>query len=204
MLRSYVINITEWEPDDEELAALVAKVKVEDKPPVLFNNRARRKEELGQPERDPALQKLIDTYIDVDGLKAHVLIDPGCTTDLMSSDFAKVAKVKPVRLEKPMALQLAVSGSRSKVNFGTWAPLKLDGLEETRYFDIANVDQFDMILGTPFLWANRITLAFEGDGAIMHQGRKLNVPIGIIYASQDSKGRRWFRHQPSPKIPHSN
>jgi hypothetical protein len=94
-----------------------------------------------------------------------------------------------------MALQLAVSGSRSKVNYGTWAPLNLGGLEETRYFDIANIDQFDMILGTPFLWTNGVSLVFEGDGAILHKGQKLDVPIGIIYATKDEKGRRWFRYQ---------
>lgn len=86
-------------------------------PPMATSNVARRKDDpLGQPKRDPKLQRTIDVYITVNGLNAHALIDSGSTTDLMSYDFAHILGVRTIELEEQLALQLAVSGSRSKLN----------------------------------------------------------------------------------------
>ena len=188
-----VINITEWVEEPPGPSALATKVKLEEKPQVIFNHRARRKKELQQPLRDPLLQQVFETYIDVDGIKAHALIDPGCTTDLISGDFVRVCQLNSVKLEKLMALQLAVSGSRSKVNYGTWATLNFQEFKDKRYFDIANIDQFDMILGTPFLWSNGISLTFEGEGTLLCKRCPLGIKVGIPRMPKVEPRKRWFR-----------
>ena len=63
-------------------------------------------------------------------------------------------------LEKPIALQLACIGSQSMINYGTHATIKLGRKVVKEYFDIANVEHYDMILGTPFLRKMGIVLDF--------------------------------------------
>jgi hypothetical protein len=50
-----------------------------------------------------------------------------------------------------MQLRLAVSGSRSKLSYGTYAPVKFESINSTCYFDIANIEEYDVIPGTPFM-----------------------------------------------------
>ena len=66
-------------------------------------------------------------------------------------EFAYVVKAKPVDLDKPFQLQLGCKGSKSKVHQGTEVNLSVDTLNVNWYFDIANIDRYDIILGTPFL-----------------------------------------------------
>jgi hypothetical protein len=192
----YAMSIVEWTEDDERLQVFGSKVKTEATAPVIYDNRIRHKGDKEQPTRNPELQRTLETYIDVQGTRAHTLLDPGCTTDFLSGDFARVAQLDLVKLQVPMAVQLAVSGSRSKINFGTWAEISIQGKTNKQYFDIANIDQYDMILGTPFLWSNGISLVFEGEGSILQRGKKLDLPLKITPSRVMKPNiKEWFRYQ---------
>ena len=67
-------------------------------------------------------------------------------------------------LEKPIALQLACIGSQLMINYGTHATIKIGRKVVEEYFDIANVDHYDVILGTPFLRKMGIVLDFRSPG----------------------------------------
>ena len=67
-------------------------------------------------------------------------------------------------LEKPIALQLACIGSRSMINYRTHTTIKLDCKVVEEYFDIANVEHYNKILGTPFLRKLGIVLDFRSPG----------------------------------------
>ena len=67
-------------------------------------------------------------------------------------EFATVAKAPAIELQEQMTLQLAVTGSRSKINYGTWVPIEFGPVKASIYFDIANIEGYNVILGTPFLW----------------------------------------------------
>ena len=67
-------------------------------------------------------------------------------------------------LEKPIALQLACIGSRSMINYGTHATIKIGRKIVEEYFDIMNVEHYDVILGTPFLRKMGIVLDFRSPG----------------------------------------
>ena len=67
-------------------------------------------------------------------------------------------------LEKPIALQLACIGSRSMINYGTCVTIKIGRKVVEEYFDIANVEHCDVILGTPFLRKMGIVLDFRSPG----------------------------------------
>jgi hypothetical protein len=70
---------------------------------------------------------------------------------MMSPNFMRAVKLWVIPLEQPINLQLAVVGSCSIVNYGTSGQIKFGVFVLDEYFDITNVNYYDIILGTPFL-----------------------------------------------------
>ena len=113
-------------------------------------------------------------YVKIRGVKAFTLFDSGSTTDAVSPDFTRVAKLEVKELVKPVTLQLGCSGSRSKVNFGTAAMIEFASICHNNYLDVANLDKYDCILGTPFLRKHGISLDFNSQEIVIHG--KLRIP----------------------------
>ena len=84
--------------------------------------------------------------------------------------------IKTFALEKPIALQLACISSRSMINYGTHATINIGRKVVKEYFDIANVEHDDAILGTPFLRKMGIVLDFRNPG-MARIGNKV-IPTG--------------------------
>ena len=99
--------------------------------------------------------------VNIDGHPACALIDSGSLADFMSAKLAHQLKVKTFELEKPLSVQLAVQGSRTKVNMGCRARLRYQEVTEDRYFDIINLQNYDLILETPFLHQHKIVMGFN-------------------------------------------
>ncbi|KAG6912337.1 hypothetical protein DXG01_015323, partial [Tephrocybe rancida] len=101
--------------------------------------------------RDPAraVPKPLVIVVKIDGHPVRALVDSGSLGDFMSSTIAEQLKVKKVELSSPVPVQLAVQGSRSKVNYGATAKLEYQQISGPRYFDIMNLNGYDLILGTP-------------------------------------------------------
>ena len=72
--------------------------------------------------------------------------------------------IKTFALEKPIALQLACIGSLSMINYGTQATIKIGHKVVKEYFNITNVEYYDVILGTSFLRKMGIVLDFRSPG----------------------------------------
>ena len=70
---------------------------------------------------------------------------------MISPNFIRAAKIEPFLLDKPIGIQLAVTGSKSVINYGTNMTIRYERRESKEYFDIINIDYYDAILGTPFL-----------------------------------------------------
>lgn len=79
----------------------------------------------------------------------------------MSTTLADQLKVKREVLTTPVALQLAVQGSRSKINAQTRAHFMYDGIKEDRIFDIINLSGYDLILGTSWLFQHSVLVGFN-------------------------------------------
>lgn len=94
-------------------------------------------------------------------LRAFVLFDSGSSINCISPDFATVAQFTVLTLEQPMGLQLGCVGSRSKINYGIQAVVEIGEAKLETYFDVANIDHYDVILGCPFLLANKVALEFS-------------------------------------------
>ena len=109
-------------------------------------------------------------------LEAFALLDSGCTSDSVSPEFATSVNLKVHKLEEPVPLQLGTVGSRSKINFGVFADFEIGKTKDNHYFDIINIDRYDVILGTVFMRKHGITLDFEHD-KVRVKGRVLDTII---------------------------
>jgi hypothetical protein len=60
-------------------------------------------------------------------------------------------------------LQLGTVGSCSKINFGLFTDFEIGRIKGNHYFDVVNIDKYDVILGTVFMRKHGIILDFERD-----------------------------------------
>ena len=116
-------------------------------------------------ERSRPLQKCndnqpISVFWEIGGTKAHCLIDSGCKGIMISPNFIRAANIEPFPLDKPIGIQLAVTGSMSVINYGANVTIKYEGRESKEYFDINNIDYYDANLGTPVLRKHEVIIDF--------------------------------------------
>lgn len=88
----------------------------------------------------------------------RALIDSGSLGDFISSTVADQLNLTRKIFETPVTLQLAVQGSRSKINAQATAHLKYENISVDRTFDIINISQYDVILGTPWLFQHSVCI----------------------------------------------
>ncbi|KAF8226702.1 hypothetical protein L208DRAFT_1300611, partial [Tricholoma matsutake] len=74
----------------------------------------------------------------INGQSVCALVDSGSLGDFMSTTLVDQLQVRQINLAKPLPLQLAVQGSRSKVNAGTKVQFQYQDIKEEHYFDIIN------------------------------------------------------------------
>ena len=140
-------------------------------------------------ERSRPLQKCndnqpISVFWEIGRIKAHCLIYSGCEVIMISPNFIRVAKIEPFPLDKPIGIQLAVTGSKSVINYGANTTIKYKGKELKEYFNIINIDYYDAILGTPFLRKHEVIIDFINnclrikDKIIHNQANKYKVGEG--------------------------
>ena len=79
---------------------------------------------------------------------------------MISPNFIREANIEPFPLDKPIGIQMAVTGSISVINYGANATIKCEGKESKEYFDIIKIDYYDAILGTPFLRKHEVIINF--------------------------------------------
>ncbi|OSC99718.1 hypothetical protein PYCCODRAFT_1372543 [Trametes coccinea BRFM310] len=140
----------------------------------LYDARVRRiTDPAAQPMRTEESQRTLCAEIPINGSKALVLFDSGCTTDSVTPEFAYICKAGRIDLKEPVGLQLGTKGSRTRINFGVQASIELGPVHELHYFDVVDIDKYDAILGTVFCHQHNVVLDF-GKNRITVRGH--NVP----------------------------
>ncbi|PIL26935.1 hypothetical protein GSI_10073 [Ganoderma sinense ZZ0214-1] len=81
--------------------------------------------------------------------------------DFMSTTLVDQLGLKTEVLAKPLSLQLAVHGSRSKINHSVTVEFAYQEIKCPRRFDVANLDNYDLILGTPFLFQHQVAIGLN-------------------------------------------
>ena len=120
-----------------------------------------------------------------------------------------MAKIELFPLDKPIGRQLAVSGSKSVINYGANATIKYKGRELKEYSDIINIDYYDTILGTPFLRKHRVIIDFMNnclrlkDKIVCNQTNEYKVGEGNPQKNMKNVSMKALK-QEEPTIPHED
>ncbi|KAJ6537473.1 hypothetical protein B0H10DRAFT_1676842, partial [Mycena sp. CBHHK59/15] len=119
-------------------------------------------------------------YVHMNGKATFALFNSGCTTKACSPDFAWVSGIKVFPIESEVVLQLGTVGSRSKINHGMTAILEYDDIRSEEYLDIVNLDRFNVVIGTKFMWRHKISLDFE-----FNTVQVCSVPMPMLSESEE-------------------
>ena len=171
----------------------------------VYNHRARIKER-SRPLQKHNDNQSISVFWEIGGVKAHCLIDSGCEGIMISSSFIRAVKIKPFLLDKPIGIQLAATGSKSVINYGTNVTIKYNGKESKEYFDIIDIDYYDAILGTPFLRKHEVMIDFLNnclrikDKIVYNQANKYKVGEGNSQKNEKNISMKASKHE-EPKSP---
>ena len=113
----------------------------------------------------------------IDGHPARALLDSGSLGDFISSTLADQLSIKKTRLDSPLLLQLAVQGSRSKVNATATVRIQYQSINEERTLDIININSYDLILGTPWLYQHQVCIRFNPAHVVI--GNDKSLPLNV-------------------------
>lgn len=100
----------------------------------------------------------------------------------ISPGQAYVSKADRIDLRDQMNLQLGTKGSRTRINHGARAKLRVGPVNEACYFDVVDIDRYDVILGTPFLKKHNVVLNFKTRTVIID-----GVNVGVYSAVEDAE-----------------
>ena len=78
----------------------------------------------------------ISVFWEIGGVKAHCLIHSGCEGIMISPNFIRAVRIEPFLLDKPIGIQLAVTGSQYFINYCANAMINYNGKGLKEYFDI--------------------------------------------------------------------
>ncbi|KZT23381.1 hypothetical protein NEOLEDRAFT_1030872, partial [Neolentinus lepideus HHB14362 ss-1] len=121
------------------------------------------------------IPKPLVVVVQINGRPAKALLDSGSLADFMSYDLANQLKVSKMELEKPLPVQLAIQGSRSKVNWGAKACLQYQTIDSERYFDLINLQSYDLILGTPFMFQHDLMIGLNPPKVVVGSAKPLLI-----------------------------
>jgi hypothetical protein len=114
--------------------------------------------EFSRLEKDRLVAKPPVIVAMVNGHHVRALIDSGSLGDLISTTVVDQLALKRDELAEPITLQLAVQGSRSKINHSVSSNLRYQDVNCRRTFFVTNLSGYDMILGTSWLFKHKVTI----------------------------------------------
>ena len=97
----------------------------------------------------------------INGKPMRTLLDSGSLSDFISTVAVDQLKLKAAHLVKPIACQMAASGSRTMITSSVESMFTYQNIRELRRFDVINLENHDIILGIPFLWKHKVILGFN-------------------------------------------
>jgi len=112
--------------------------------------------------------------VKINGQKAIVLLDSGCTMKAISPEMVQIVGLKVHQLMEWIPIQLGTKGSKSQINHGTKVCIKIGTVDNYHYFDVINIDRYNVIIGMVFMKQHRIVLDFKKDQVRM-RGKNLYV-----------------------------
>ena len=144
----------------------------QDKYPAVQRNAASVKDKLC------VLPKPVTLTVHIDGHPAQALVDSRSLGDFMSTHLANQLNVKWEELEAPLGLQLTVQGSQLKINFRARSHFQYQNIDEDHQFNIINLSNYDLILGTPWMYQHQVCLGFNPAWVVIGTDTALPIKKG--------------------------
>ena len=104
---------------------------------------------------------------------------------------------------------MAVTGSKSVINYCANVTIKYDEKESKGYLNIVNIDYYDAILGTPFLRKHKVIIDFVNnclrikDKIVCNKANEYKVGEGNPQKNKKNISMKALE-QEEPKIPHED
>jgi len=95
-------------------------------------------------------------------------------SEAISLEMVQIVGLKVHQLMEQIPIQLGTKGSKSWINHGMKVCIKIGTVENYHYFNIINIDRYDVIIGMVFMKQHRIMLDFKKDQVRM-RGKNLYV-----------------------------
>jgi hypothetical protein len=100
------------------------------------------------------------TMVKVNTQEAVVLLDLGCMMDTLSPELVRVTGIKVYELTGQVPVQLGTRGSQLKISYSIKTAIKYGLIDMDHYFDVVNINRYDVILGMVFMRRHGIALDF--------------------------------------------
>lgn len=126
--------------------------------------------------------KPIVMVVRINGHPARALLDSGSLGDFISTTLAEQRRLNKVEFSKPIPLELAAQGSRSKVIYGVKVSFQYQGIDCLKYFDLMNLARYDVVLGTPFLFQHKVLAGLNQSKVVIGKNEQLPIMEGANVA----------------------
>ena len=134
----------------------------------------------------PEANTLLEVNGQIDGKTAKILLDTGCSTYVLSTQFATRHKIEGIQM-RSRPIDLAVGSARAQLTQKT-KPLKMKigetEVEESLY--LLPIQQFDAIVGMPFFMENEIDLSTLEAGVIEINGTKVRLKDNLSISMEET------------------
>ena len=107
------------------------------------------------------IPKPIVVLVKINGQQIGALLDTGSMADFLLTTVVDQLDLRREQYTKPLSVQLAVHRSCSKINCGVTVNLQYQEINCKRRFDVANLDNYDAILGTPFFFQHQVAIGMN-------------------------------------------
>ncbi|KAG8725309.1 hypothetical protein FRC09_002671 [Ceratobasidium sp. 395] len=175
-----VYSEEEEEEEEEDAYSLEKKIKDQiDAYIELYATKVKKSKERGELERNAAMPndferkvaRAIIVEMFVNGKSCRVLLDSGSLGNFISSTVVNQLRIKTEVLAKPMGLAMAVSGLRGVIKHSATVNIKCQDIDNTYCLDVANLDCYNLISGTTFMYRHSIMLGFNPESVLVRSNK---------------------------------
>ncbi|KZP03157.1 hypothetical protein FIBSPDRAFT_909454 [Athelia psychrophila] len=117
----------------------------------------------------------IKVVVLINGQSCRARLDSGSLSDFMSTTICDQLQVQKEDLKEAIPRQLTCSGSSSKIHTRATANLVYQDINEEHVFDMCNLESYDLILGTPFMFQHKILLGLNPTQVVVNLADSLPI-----------------------------
>src|SRR6266513_884025 len=133
----------------------------------------------------PEAKTLLEVNGQINGKAARILLDTGCSTYVLSTQFATRHNIEKTPM-KLRSVDLTVSGVGAQLAYKTGlTKIRIGNIEVEKSLYLLPIQQFDAIVGMPFFTENEVNLSELETGNIEINGTKVRLKDSLDISSEE-------------------